>query len=568
MFKEYYLVVKKFFALHASRKKDLFNLFFSAMLRSVSKLLIPLVAAAIVEYATREDYRLAGIYVLVFAGVCILYVLCYRYNHWAYTKNSSATLNRLQQMTVDKLATYDENFAKDISTSHIIATATTDLSKLHFVPDRLFDIIAGLIAIVIAVGTLFWIDVWVGIIALAFNLISLMVFSGNMRRYIYQLARQRENQDRIVGLMEQVVDGNKDIKTLGIEREIEKYLEKNKKQWRKAYFKKRRYNDHGWVFSQTIMGIGKIMLYLLMAVLILNGHHNVAVLVLAIGYYENAEREFFKLQDALDDLCNLSTRIDRFTKFLNYQTRNMLTFGSDKTDDIAGKVEFRHVSFTYEKQQTMKNTSFVVSPRSLTAFVGKSGSGKSTVFRLLLRLYKVTSGEILLDDKDIYAYTPEIYASNVAIVTQKPFIFDMSIRENLSLVDANREHQIEACKQAGIHDFIMSLPDGYETKLTQDAENISIGQKQLIALARTLLSQAEVLLFDEVTSALDLNTSKKIMGILNNLKKDHTVLMITHKPQLMQMADDIIVIDHGRLVGRGTHKELNRNNKYYQALQK
>lgn len=216
----------------------------------------------------------------------------------------------------------------------------------------------------------------------------------------------------------------------------------------------------------------------------------------------------------------------------------------------------------------MKNVSFEIQPKSFTAIVGKSGSGKSTIFRLLLRLYKANKGQILLDDENIYEYSKDVYSSNVAIVTQKPFIFDMSIRENLSLVDSNHENQIAACKRAGIHDYIIGLKDGYNTKLVSDAENISSGQKQLIALARTLLSRSEVLLFDEVTSSLDMNTSKQVINILKDLKRDHTILMITHKPQLMKMADEIIVIDRGKLVGKGKHEELIRNNKYYQILQK
>ena len=255
-------------------------------------------------------------------------------------------------------------------------------------------------------------------------------------------------------------------------------------------------------------------------------------------------------------------------KLLNYKTKNMLSFGENFNDDIDGKIEFKNVSFTYDRQEIMKNVSFQIRPKSFTAIVGKSGSGKSTIFRLLLRLYKANKGQILLDDENIYEYSTDVYSSNVAIVTQKPFIFDMSIRENLSLVDSNHENQIKACKRAGIHDYIMSLKNGYNTKLIGDAENISSGQKQLIALARTLLSKSEVLLFDEVTSSLDMNTSKQIINILKDLKKDHTILMITHKPQLMKMADEIIVIDKGKLVGKGTHKELIQNNKYYQLLQK
>lgn len=145
----------------------------------------------------------------------------------------------------------------------------------------------------------------------------------------------------------------------------------------------------------------------------------------------------------------------------------MLNFGQNNNDDINGKIEFKNVSFTYDRQEVMKNVSFDVKPKSFTAIVGKSGSGKSTIFRLLLRLYKANKGQILLDEKDIYEYSKEVYSSNVAIVTQKPFIFDMSIRENLNLVDSNREHQIEACKRVGIHDYIMALKDGYNTKLVK-----------------------------------------------------------------------------------------------------
>ena len=305
-----------------------------------------------------------------------------------------------------------------------------------------------------------------------------------------------------------------------------------------------------------------------MAFLILNGNYDVSILVLVIGYYENIQNEFTTLNDKLDGVSTNSIRLDRVYRLLNYKTKNMLDFGDNNNDYIKGKVEFKNVSFMYEKREILKDVSFEIKPQSFTAIVGKSGSGKSTIFRLLLRLYKANKGTILLDDENIYDYTREVYSSNVSIVTQKPFIFDMSIRENLNLVDSNHEHQIEACKRVGIHDYIMSLKDGYNTKLVADAENISNGQKQLIALARTLLSKSEVLLFDEVTSSLDINTSKHVMNILKDLKRDHTILMITHKPALMKMADDVIVINHGKLVGRGKHKDLLKDNKYYQILQK
>lgn len=560
--------MKKFFSLGANNKKLLFHLFFSALLRSISLLIIPFTASKIIEFVTINDFKTSFIWIILFLVSSFIYVLFHHYNFVAYKNNSIFIHNKLQQLILNKVTNYDENFSKEISTSYIVNTSFNDVGKVMQIPDETFDAITEMISIIISLGILFNVSIFIGFLALILNLISLYSLSKNMEKKEYYLAGQRKYQDSISGLMGQVLDGNKEIKSFNMKEDISNYLEIYKRKWRKNYFKKRKYNDNVYVLVPLIMGFGKILIYFIAIKLILNGEYNVSMLVLVIGYYENIQEEFSKFFDRLDSISSNTTRVDRIYKLLNYKTKNMLSFGENFNDDIDGKIEFKNVSFTYDRQEIMKNVSFQIRPKSFTAIVGKSGSGKSTIFRLLLRLYKANKGQILLDDENIYEYSKDVYSSNVAIVTQKPFIFDMSIRENLSLVDSNHENQIKACKRAGIHDYIMSLKNGYNTKLIGDAENISSGQKQLIALARTLLSKSEVLLFDEVTSSLDMNTSKQIINILKDLKKDHTILMITHKPQLMKMADEIIVIDKGKLVGKGTHKELIQNNKYYQLLQK
>ena len=568
MIKQYYLIVKKFFSLGANDKKLLFNLMLSSFLKSLSFLLIPFAAAKIVEFATIHDFRMAGNFTLFFLGSSFFYVLCHHYNYVSYEKNSIFTHNKLQQLIMDKVTTYDENFSKNISTPFIINTAFNDVGEIMQIPDEIFDAIAEIISTFVALFIIFKVNIYIGLTTLALNLISLYFLHKNIVKKNYYLNGQRKYQDKISGLMGQVLDGNKEIKSFNMENNITTYLENYKKYWRKNYFNKRKYINNIYVFIPTILGFGKIFIYFILIYLILHNKYDVATLVLVIGYYENVESRFTKFYECLNKISDNSIRVDRIYNILNYKTKNMIEFGTNNTDNIVGEVEFKNVSFTYEKQEVMKDVSFKILPKSFVAIVGKSGSGKSTIFRLLLRLYKANKGEIFLDNENIYKYSKDVYSSNVAIVTQKPFIFDMSIRENLNLVDSNRENQVNACKRAGVHDFIMSLPDGYNTKLISNAENISTGQKQLIALARTLLSKSEVLLFDEVTSSLDLNTSKKIVNILKDLKKDHTIIMITHKPQLMKMADEIIVIDHGKLVGKGKHKDLIKKNNYYKILQK
>lgn len=568
MIKRYYLILQKFFSLKAHDNRLVFHLFFSALLRSISLLLIPVAAAKVVEFATIKDYQTTFLYATIFLIVSLIYVLCHHYNYIAYKNNSIFTHNKLQELILSKVTSYDENFTKNMSTSYIVNTAFNDVGKVMQVPDQSFDAITGVVNIAIALIILISVNVYIGILALILYIISMYALDKSMKKINYYFSRQRKHQDNISSLMGQVLDGNKEIKAFNMSDNLNTYLKNYKKLWKKDYLKKRKYNDNFYVLVPTILGFGKIVIYLILIYLILNGRYDVATLVLVVGYYENIENEFERLSDKLDNVSSFSIMLDRIYKILNYKTNNMLSFGDNDNDYIKGKINFKNVSFTYEKQVVLKNVSFEIKPQSFTAIVGKSGSGKSTIFRLLLRLYKADKGTILLDDESIYDYTREVYSSNVSIVTQKPFIFDMSIRENFNLVDSNHSHQIEACKRVGIHDYIMSLKDGYNTKLVADAENISNGQKQLIALARTLLSKSEVLLFDEVTSSLDINTSKHVMEILKDLKRDHTILMITHKPSLMKLADDIIVIDHGRLVGRGSHKTLLKDNTYYKLLQK
>ena len=563
----YYQLLKKFFALRAYSKKLMFCLFLASSLSTGSKLLVPYTASLVVEAATDGEYKLALFNTAIFLASAVLHIAFRHLAFNAYARNALYIHDELQRKILNKVVTLDPDFAKNISHAEIINTAFEDVTRNQRIPDYLFDFFISMGTIIIDALILVFVDVLIGVITLALTIVCMFIFVYHMKKRDAYTLTQRSYQDDISSLYSQLIDGHKEVHSFNLKKDLEKVLEKDKENWKKFFYKKRLHSDFAESFVPFILGLGRIIAYLIAIPLIISGQYSVAMLVLVIGYFENMQECYEEAATHILELSKSAVAINRMHRLLNYKPARKLSFGDDDTDDIKGRVQFSHVYFKYEKKVQMRDVSFVIGPHSLTGIVGKSGSGKSTIFRLLLRLYKPTRGTITIDRENIESYSKKVYASNVSIVTQKPFVFDMTIRENLSLVDPDINHQIEACKIAGVHDAIMRLEKGYDTPLIADASNLSGGQKQLLSLARTLLSKSEVLLFDEVTSALDADTTKQIVNVLKELKKDHTVLVITHKPEIMRQMDELLVIDNGKLVGRGTHKNL-LHNKFYQTLQK
>lgn len=561
-------VIKQFFDFKAYDKKYTSLLLASAILRDLIALLIPLWAAKIIDCATKADYSSALIFVLILGITFLTYTLVWHLNYSMYTKSTNYTYVALQDMVMKKVITFDEDYSKKISKAYLVNTVSSDVARSADLPDILFDAISHFISLIVTVIILCFANIWVGLLALIANILYFTSLNYNSLKREYWMLRQQKCQDRVVGLTGEIIDGTKEVKSFDMNNRLNKHLNVIKKDFKRAYFTKRRYWNRMLAILPIFLFVAKAIAYIILILLIAMGKAEVALLVLVIGYYERIEEENKSLFTKLSQIGARTTKVYRLHQLFNYNPGTTLEYGQNPKDNILGVVDFENVNFSYEKEALIKNINLHIESNSLTAIVGKSGSGKSTLFRLLLRLYKPDSGQITIDGVDIFDFTKDIYSSNVSVATQKPFIFNMSIKENLNMVNKSYTKQIEACKRVGIHDFIMTLPKGYNTILKEDATDISGGQKQLIALARTLLSESEILLFDEITSSLDPNTAKQVVKVLRNLKKDHTVIMITHKPTLMKIADKIVVMDSGRIVGEGKHKTLLEENKCYKRLQK
>ncbi|MBO8178702.1 ABC transporter ATP-binding protein [Aeribacillus pallidus] len=237
---------------------------------------------------------------------------------------------------------------------------------------------------------------------------------------------------------------------------------------------------------------------------------------------------------------------------------------------IKGDVKFDHVTFTYPNasEPSLQNVSFTAYPGKIIGLIGATGSGKSSIIQLLLRFYEPEKGAIFIDDRPIHEYQLQSLRKHIGIVLQETFLFSSSIKANIAYgrPEATMDEIIDAAKRAQAHDFIMELPDGYDTLLGERGLGLSGGQKQRIAIARALCTDPSILILDDATSAVDMTTEKKIQQALQEVMKGRTTFIVAHRISSVQHADEILVLDEGRIVERGVHDTLKQNGGIYQRI--
>ena len=260
----------------------------------------------------------------------------------------------------------------------------------------------------------------------------------------------------------------------------------------------------------------------------------------------------------------------RINEFLNQQSE--LKNGSVELMDVEGKIEFKNVSFTYEDTEinALKNLSFTINPGETTAILGKTGSGKSTILDLVARLYDVSSGEIMIDRKPIRDYEITSLRKAIGAVPQDAFLFSDSIKNNIKFgkEEATDEEIILKAKEAVVHENIMGFSKNYDTVLGERGITLSGGQKQRVSIARALLKNPKIYLFDDCLSAVDTETEEEILNNLKKASKEKTTLIVSHRVSSAKNADKILVLEDGELIQEGTHEELNTVEGYYKELYK
>lgn len=410
--------------------------------------------------------------------------------------------------------------------------------------------------------------------------LGLVYLIGIILIYVYEKAlfkkveiihkESKKQREKSGTIFNEIFRGIRDIKQLGISTKVSKIA--NSSLDRQSKLDTKSQMLHALIYN----GVDLIKAIITCAVvfvgiLLIKANQLTLTSFLLIFFYRS---DVFSLVLSYTSLTEYAVKYriakNRILELFNNKKFPAEKYGTRNIDNIKGRIEFKNVTFAYNQKPVLNDVSFKIAPLTNVALVGKSGSGKSTLFNLLTKSYDEYTGTIKIDGVDIKTLSKKSLINGISIINQNPYVFNLSIKDNLKLVsdEVTDEEMVEACKVAHIHDYIMTLKNGYETILGEGGVTFSGGQKQRLAIARALLKKSKILLFDEATSALDNVTQNEIQEAIKSISDDFTIITIAHRLSTIVDSDVIYVLDEGKIVASGTHKELMKTCDYYKNLYK
>ena len=380
--------------------------------------------------------------------------------------------------------------------------------------------------------------------------------------------KYRKIAEKTTGLIGELVRGVRDIKVLNAQDSFMKKVNTEITHVNDERYKMSTVNRKYTFLANSVDDILEFLLILLAIWMITTNHLTIANFVIVYMYRGKVFNLLYMISSLIEWYKDFELSATRVFEVIDSDVFKKEKFGKKRLKKVNGDFEFKNVSFGYDDKKVLDDISFKVKRNETVSFVGKSGSGKTTIFSLLAKLYDVNEGEILIDGVNVNKLDRDSVRGNISIITQNPYIFNATIRENLTLVKdgLSEKEMIKACKMACLHEYVMSLPDGYDTLVGEGGITLSGGQRQRLAIARALVQKTEIILFDEATSSLDNETQESIQKAINNMKRKYTIMIIAHRLSTVINSDRIMVLNNGKIEDSGTHEELLEKNKYYKKL--
>ena len=565
--------LKEFKPLIKLVKEDLGKIIFASIvifIAGICDIFIGYLNGKAVESITKLDIKNS----LIFLGIYFLLevvmdgIFYHKANSILYKEESKLT-RKLGFNTYKKALNLPAVAFEKTSSGEIINRITSDADTLSFAFGRLLKMISSLVGSVILIFYIF-INSWiVGVEILVIVFILLLI----LRKYnpiLKNIHKERKvEQDKFTSLTTESIRGIREIKTLGVKNNlINDMIELIKNIYKKSEEEievQKSFN----IKTNVLKALLECGVFATCVILL---YYNKVSLTFFIAMTYYVYRYTWLLEN-INDLTQcyqkVSVSISRVNDIMENRLYKDVSFGTKEISNSKGTVEFKNVYFSYpDEDNILKDFNLKLVPNRKIAVVGSSGQGKSTLFNLMTRIFDPNQGEITLDGININELTEESLRKNISIIRQEPFVFNRTIKENFLLINKDITlSEIRKCtKMTYLDDYIMSLPNKYDTVLGEGGVNLSGGQKQRLAMARTLSKGSKVILFDEATSALDNLSQDYIKKTIDKLVEEHTIVIVAHRLSTIMDADIIYVVDDGKIVSSGTHKELLKTSDIYKNL--
>ncbi|MBJ6296839.1 SAV1866 family putative multidrug efflux ABC transporter [Staphylococcus aureus] len=484
---------------------------------------------------------------------------------------SNKILYDIRKKLYNHLQALSARFYANNQVGQVISRVINDVEQTKdFILTGLMNIWLDFITIIIALSIMFFLDVKLTLAALfifPFYILTVYVFFGRLRK----LTRERSQAlAEVQGFLHERVQGISVVKSFAIEDNEAKNFDKKNTNFLTRALKHTRWNAYSFAAINTVTDIGPIIVIGVGAYLAISGSITVGTLAAFVGYLELLFGPLRRLVASFTTLTQSFASMDRVFQLIDedYDIKNGV--GAQPIEIKQGRIDIDHVSFQYNDNEApiLKDINLSIEKGETVAFVGMIGGGKSTLINLIPRFYDVTSGQILIDGHNIKDFLTGSLRNQIGLVQQDNILFSDTVKENILLgrPTATDEEVVEAAKMANAHDFIMNLPQGYDTEVGERGVKLSGGQKQRLSIARIFLNNPPILILDEATSALDLESESIIQEALDVLSKDRTTLIVAHRLSTITHADKIVVIENGHIVETGTHRELIAKQGAYEHL--
>ncbi|MBE5661154.1 SAV1866 family putative multidrug efflux ABC transporter [Staphylococcus sp. SS21] len=484
---------------------------------------------------------------------------------------SNKILYDIRKKLYDHLQALSARFYANNQVGQVISRVINDVEQTKdFILTGLMNIWLDCITIIIALSIMFFLDVKLTLAALIifpFYILTVYVFFGRLRK----LTRKRSQAlAEVQGFLHERVQGISVVKSFAIEDNEAKNFDKKNTNFLTRALQHTRWNAYSFAAINTVTDIGPIIVIGVGAYLAISGSITVGTLAAFVGYLELLFGPLRRLVASFTTLTQSFASMDRVFQLIDedYDIKNGI--GAKPIEIKQGRIDIDHVSFQYNDNEApiLKDINLSIEKGETVAFVGMSGGGKSTLINLIPRFYDVTEGQILIDGHNIKDFLTGSLRNQIGLVQQDNILFSDTVKENILLgrPTATDAEVVEAAKMANAHDFIMNLPNGYDTEVGERGVKLSGGQKQRLSIARIFLNDPPILILDEATSALDLESESIIQDALEVLSKDRTTLIVAHRLSTITHADKIVVIENGHIVETGTHRELIAKQGAYEHL--